>query len=157
MTTESLFLPATREQAYVYAISSAALTFTMARACSSGSLYHCTCASKPSSPTNGQFQWGGCGDNIKWGTQFAKRFIDNVEKYTLEKSKPKLKRDIGGGNTEEDEKMVRNEVAAVNLHNNRVGRKVSRRVFFLMSCHRKVSFFHNYFSPMYKAHIQLIP
>ncbi|KAJ8920937.1 hypothetical protein NQ315_015730 [Exocentrus adspersus] len=112
---------ATREQAYVYAISSAALTFTMARACSSGSLYQCTCASKPSSPTNGQFQWGGCGDNIKWGTQFAKRFIDNVEKYTLEKSKSKPKRDEG---KEEDEKVMRNEVAAVNLHNNRVGRKV---------------------------------
>ncbi|XP_018570906.1 protein Wnt-11b-2-like [Anoplophora glabripennis] len=115
---------ATREQAYVYAISSAALTFTMARACSSGSLYHCTCASKPSSPTNGQFQWGGCGDNIKWGTQFAKRFIDNVEKYTLEKSGTKAKRHSGNGKTEEGEKMVTNEVAAVNLHNNRVGRKV---------------------------------
>ncbi|KAJ8942866.1 hypothetical protein NQ314_009930, partial [Rhamnusium bicolor] len=114
---------ATREQAYVYAISSAALTFAMARACSSGALYHCTCASKPSNPTNGQFQWGGCGDNIKWGTQFAKRFIDNVEKYTLEKSKTKLKKD-GSGKIDENDKLLRNEVAIVNLHNNKIGRKV---------------------------------
>ncbi|CAG9863530.1 unnamed protein product [Phyllotreta striolata] len=95
---------ATREQAYVYAISSAALTYTMARACSSGGLHQCTCAAKPAAaPAGGQFQWGGCGDNVQWAVQFARRFIDNVEKHALEK---------------------RSNGAAANLHNNRVGRKV---------------------------------
>ncbi|XP_063933567.1 protein Wnt-11b-1-like [Zophobas morio] len=111
---------ATREQAYVYAISSAALTYTMARACASGTLYHCTCASKPNEPPNGNFQWGGCGDNIYWGVYFAKRFIDNVEKLNFDKTRKRRR-----GNFEEKKNLLlREEIAAVNLHNNRVGRKV---------------------------------
>lgn len=57
---------ATREQAYVYAISSAALTYTLARACSSGNLHQCTCAGRPSDTNAGNFQWGGCGDNVRY-------------------------------------------------------------------------------------------
>jgi wingless-type MMTV integration site family protein 11 len=114
--------PATREQAYVYAISSAALTYTMARACASGTLYHCTCGSKPDEPPNSNFQWGGCGDNIRWGVYFAKRFIDNVEKLNVSKTR---KRKRGNENDEERKnKLLKEEIAAVNLHNNRVGRKV---------------------------------
>lgn len=111
---------ATREQAYAYAISSAALTYTMARACASGALYHCTCASKPNEPPSGNFQWGGCGDNLKWATHFAKRFIDNAEKYMAEKSKKNVKRDM----LQSSEEALNNELAAVNLHNNKIGRKV---------------------------------
>ncbi|ERL87313.1 hypothetical protein D910_04708 [Dendroctonus ponderosae] len=108
---------ATREQAYVYAISSAALTYTLARACSSGNLHHCTCAGRPTSPNVDSFQWGGCGDNVRWASQFAKRFIDNVEKHSLGK-KEKTKR------AKEDNSILRDDAAVVNLHNNRVGRKV---------------------------------
>ncbi|KAJ8960826.1 hypothetical protein NQ318_020122 [Aromia moschata] len=115
---------ATREQAYVYAISSAALTFTMARACSSGALHHCTCAGKPNTPTNGAFQWGGCSDNVKWGAQFAKRFIDNAEKYSLERSRTKLRK-RASGRSEDAEIALRAEAAVANLHNNRVGRRVT--------------------------------
>ncbi|CAH1369299.1 protein Wnt-11b-1-like [Tenebrio molitor] len=115
---------ATREQAYVYAISSAALTYTMARACASGTLYHCTCGSKPDEPPNSNFQWGGCGDNIRWGVYFAKRFIDNVEKLNVSKTR---KRKRGNENDEERKnKLLKEEIAAVNLHNNRVGRKIIR-------------------------------
>ncbi|XP_072387263.1 protein Wnt-11b-1-like [Diabrotica undecimpunctata] len=122
---------ATREQAYVYAISSAALTYTMARACSSGALYHCTCASKPTSLPNGQFQWGGCGDNVKWGAQFAKRFIDNVEKHKIDKRNTSVKKESEQAlktKMQNDQGaffgMDNNAIATVNLHNNRVGRKV---------------------------------
>uniref|UniRef100_A0AAR5P4J9 Protein Wnt n=2 Tax=Dendroctonus ponderosae TaxID=77166 RepID=A0AAR5P4J9_DENPD len=108
---------ATREQAYVYAISSAALTYTLARACSSGNLHHCTCAGRPTSPNVDSFQWGGCGDNVRWASQFAKRFIDNVEKHSLGK-KEKTKR------ANEDNSILRDDAAVVNLHNNRAGRKV---------------------------------
>lgn len=107
---------ATKEQAYVYAISSASLTFTLARACSSGSLQHCTCASKPEAPSNGQFQWGGCGDNVNWGAQFAKRFLDNVEKHDANEIIGKGKEDVNG--------FASNKIALANLHNNRLGRKV---------------------------------
>ncbi|CAH0557004.1 unnamed protein product [Brassicogethes aeneus] len=113
---------ATREQAFVYAISSAALTYTMARACASGSLYHCSCATKPTEPPEGTFQWGGCGDNLKWGAHFAKRFIDNAEKYVAEKAKKNVKRD--NSLEENREAILKNEVAVINLHNNKVGRKV---------------------------------
>lgn len=116
---------ATREQAYVYAISSAALTYTMARACSSGALYHCTCASKPPAVPNGQFQWGGCGDNVQWGAQFTRRFIDNVEKHTLEKRSKEITDSKKVVKMQSDEAVGTNAVAAVNLHNNRVGRKVT--------------------------------
>ncbi|KDR22144.1 Protein Wnt-11 [Zootermopsis nevadensis] len=70
----------TREQAYVYALSSAAVTYTIARACSSGALFHCSCASPPRDPPNGNFKWGGCGDNVRWGSQFGKQFTDCAEK-----------------------------------------------------------------------------
>ncbi|CAG9825441.1 unnamed protein product [Phaedon cochleariae] len=92
-----VIFPATREQAYVYAISSAALTHTMARACSGGALHHCTCAGKPTSaPPDDQFQWGGCGDNVEWGQQFAKRFVDNAEKYSLDRGEDKQKKEEEG-------------------------------------------------------------
>ncbi|XP_066258616.1 protein Wnt-11b-1-like [Euwallacea similis] len=114
---------ATREQAYVYAISSAALTYTLARACSSGNLHQCTCAGRPTGPEAENFQWGGCGDNVRWASQFAKRFIDNVEKHILVK-KEKSRRAQDATKEEELSKIPRNEAALVNLHNNRVGRKV---------------------------------
>ncbi|CAH1979807.1 unnamed protein product [Acanthoscelides obtectus] len=112
---------ATREQAYVYAISSAAVVWAVARACSSGALHQCTCAPRPSkspAPTQ-KFQWGGCGDNIKWGSHFSKRFIDAVEKSTLEKNKKSRRDEIS-----ESERILRSYMALVNLHNNKVGRKI---------------------------------
>ncbi|RZC41025.1 Wnt-11b-1-like, partial [Asbolus verrucosus] len=113
---------ATREQAYAYAISSAALTYTMARACASGTLYHCTCASKPEEPPNSNFQWGGCGDNIRWGVYFAKRFIDNVEKMNVNKTRKRKRND--DHDEEKKNRIPRQDVAVVNLHNNRVGRRI---------------------------------
>lgn len=116
----------------MYALSSASLTYTMARACASGSIYQCTCAENPTDlPLNDNFQWGGCGDNLKWGASFAKRFIDNAEKYNAQKILNKLKRDNSAITKEERaEKVLKNQMAIVNLHNNRVGRKV---IIFLFS------------------------
>ncbi len=57
----------TREQAWVYALTSAALTRAVARGCSSGILKQCACGSFPRHPPDGQFKWGGCGDDIKYG------------------------------------------------------------------------------------------
>ncbi|KAI4464402.1 wnt related [Holotrichia oblita] len=118
---------ATREQAYVYAVSAASLTYTMARACANGGLHHCTCASPPKETPAENFKWGGCGDNIRWGTNFAKRFVDTVEKYNT-KALERMARQISGrrDNVAYDKKIMKlkSHIASVNLHNNHVGRRI---------------------------------
>ncbi|XP_050308477.1 protein Wnt-11b-1-like isoform X2 [Anthonomus grandis grandis] len=119
---------ATREQAYVYALSSATLTHTLARACASGNLHQCTCAGRPTNPNTEQFQWGGCGDNVRWASQFSKKFVDNMEKKSLEKREK---------SKEEGSKVaVQEAVAVINLHNNKVGRKmISGNLKTQCKCH----------------------
>lgn len=67
----------TREQAYVYAMSAAALAWSVARACAAGALAACSCAAPPRAPPRpprqavtpepqARFKWGGCGDNYQW-------------------------------------------------------------------------------------------
>ncbi|XP_050673413.1 protein Wnt-11b-like isoform X2 [Leptidea sinapis] len=82
----------TREQAYVYAMSAAALSWKIARACASGALAACSCAAPPRAPPRpprnaapapsepqARFKWGGCGDNFQWAERFAKQFLDAHE------------------------------------------------------------------------------
>ncbi|KAG7304533.1 hypothetical protein JYU34_011482 [Plutella xylostella] len=85
-------LTGTREQAYVYAVSAAALAWSVARACAAGSLPACSCAAPPRAPPrpprqahvsptepHARFKWGGCGDNYQWAERFAKQFLDAHE------------------------------------------------------------------------------
>ncbi|XP_052737383.1 protein Wnt-11b-like [Bicyclus anynana] len=83
-------LTGTREQAYVYAMSAAALSWSVARACASGALAACSCAAPPRAPPrpprqaappepHARFKWGGCGDNYQWAERFAKQFLDTHE------------------------------------------------------------------------------
>lgn len=98
----------------------------MARACSSGALYHCTCALPPYALPEGNFKWGGCGDNVRWGTQFAKQFVDSAEREEIKVVKKVRDAD------ENDEGIIKekhafkskNYVSSMNLHNNKVGRRV---------------------------------
>lgn len=96
--------PGSREAAFVYAISSAGVVYAITRACSQGELNICNCDSKRGrdSDNKGNFDWGGCSDNIKYGIRFAKAFVDAREG------------------------MVKDARALMNLHNNRCGRMVSR-------------------------------
>lgn len=74
----------TREQAYVYAMSAAALAWSIARACAAGSLAACSCAAPPRAPPrpprqaqvtpaepHARFKWGGCGDNYQWAERYG--------------------------------------------------------------------------------------
>ena len=58
----------------------------------------------------GEFAWGGCSTNVRYGSNFARQFIDARER------------------------KLRDSKALMNLHNNRIGRKVSIRTAFNATC-----------------------
>ncbi|XP_036322046.1 protein wingless-like [Rhagoletis pomonella] len=100
-----------RETGFIYAITSAAVTHSIARACSEGSIESCTCdySHQSRSPQTSQlgsvagvrdWEWGGCSDNIGFGFKFSRDFVDTGER---------------GRNLREK----------MNLHNNEAGRAVS--------------------------------
>lgn len=114
------FVSGCRETAFIYAITSAAVTHAVARACSEGAIKSCTCDyshqgrgplptriahHQSRGPTNAlpgvrDWEWGGCSDNIGFGFKFSRAFVDTGEK---------------GRNLREK----------MNLHNNEAGRVVS--------------------------------
>ncbi|CAG2108437.1 unnamed protein product [Medioppia subpectinata] len=70
-----------RETAFVYAITSAAVTHAIARACSEGLIETCTCDYRNNRRPNGlDWEWGGCSDNIEFGYKFARAFVDAAER-----------------------------------------------------------------------------
>jgi wingless-type MMTV integration site family protein 4 len=89
-----------REGSFVYALSSAALTYSITSACSKGKLTGCSCdESRKGKQANG-YQWSGCSDNIAYGMGVAENFLD-----PRIRNKPNL--------------------MLINLHNLETGRKVS--------------------------------
>ena len=96
----------TREAAFTYAIAAAGVVHSIARACVGGNLSLCGCSREPR-PENlkKEYQWGGCGDNIIYGAEVAKKFLTAGED-----PKPK-----------DSSKMER---TLMNLHNNGVGIQV---------------------------------
>ncbi|XP_052779194.1 protein Wnt-2b-A-like isoform X2 [Mya arenaria] len=106
----------TREAAFVYAISSAGVVYSITRACSLGHLS--TCACDPNKKGRGRdkrgnaFQWGGCSDDVNYGRRFAKTFIDAKERQHMDAR------------------------ALMNLHNNNAGRQVVKKMRKLeCKCH----------------------
>lgn len=90
----------------MYAISSAGVVYTLARACSQGELDSCSCdpTKKGSSrDAKGSFDWGGCSDHVEHAMRFSQAFVDAKER------------------------KERDARALMNLHNNRAGRKVRRQ------------------------------
>ncbi|KAL3314166.1 Protein Wnt-5a [Cichlidogyrus casuarinus] len=66
-----------REAGFAHAISAAGVVHALARSCKESRLKSCSCGNDER-PTqlHRDWIWGGCGDNIKYGYQFAKKFID---------------------------------------------------------------------------------
>lgn len=93
---------ATREAAFIHAISTAAIIHEIILQCRLNRIPGCGCAQiKKQREGNGDWQWGGCSDNIVFGEKETRRFINKLE--------------------------VGNDArTAFNLHNNEVGRKVVR-------------------------------
>jgi len=93
---------ATRETALLHAISTAAITHEITQQCRENKIPGCRCVELKNRQPNsgsGDWQWGGCSDNIWFGENVTRSFIDNLEQ-------------------ENDARRV------INLHNNDLGRKV---------------------------------
>ncbi|XP_042863192.1 protein Wnt-1-like [Penaeus japonicus] len=88
---------ACRETAFLYALTSAAVTHTVTRACTEGSIDSCNCDYRTEGPSGLDWEWGGCSDNIDFGDNFSRLFVDAGEKG-------------------------RDPRFPMNLHNNEVGR-----------------------------------
>lgn len=128
-----------RESAFAYAISSAGVAYTVARACSQGRILSCSCdpsyhpkreiqakeltgqeildhngdllsiPNKRRGPNS--WKWGGCSHNLKYGIEFSKQFLDAREKGTDIQSQ-------------------------INRHNNQAGRRaLLKNMIFRCKCH----------------------
>ncbi|XP_031567667.1 protein Wnt-4-like [Actinia tenebrosa] len=100
----------TKEAAFVYALSAAAVSYTVTHACSTGKLDSCGCGRDPKLKLKrSNWKWGGCSDNIAYGTRFSSKFTEAVEKHRMKKNRDK------GTNA-----------ALMNFHNTNVGRRAVR-------------------------------
>ncbi|XP_064606910.1 protein Wnt-2b-like [Liolophura sinensis] len=107
-----IILKGSREATFVYSILSAGVVHAITRACSNGELMNCACDPTKRGKARdrrGDFAWGGCSDNVRYGTKFSRMFIDAKEK------------------------RVRDARALMNLHNNRAGRRAVKR-FMKLEC-----------------------
>ncbi|KAG8328899.1 Protein Wnt-11, partial [Homalodisca vitripennis] len=107
------------------------VTHAVARACAAGLLAHCACASPPTDPPDGAFKWGGCGDNLRWAAHFSRQFVDSADKHRPGRRYRERLR-LANISVDEGDR----ELALVNLHNNRAGRRaVESSVQAQCKCH----------------------
>lgn len=80
-----------RETGFVNAITAAGVTYAVTRACTMGDLVECSCDKTAKGPNqlgrsldvklpgavgDGEWEWGGCGDNVNFGYRKSKDFMD---------------------------------------------------------------------------------
>ncbi|XP_070187213.1 protein Wnt-9a-like [Littorina saxatilis] len=95
----------TKETSFLYAISSAGLVHEFARACSQGTLDRCTCDESDPVESKKTWLWGGCGDNIRFGVQFTRRFLKKAHK-----SGKDIRAKVDQHNSRVGIKVVKNQV-----------------------------------------------
>lgn len=61
-------------------MSSAGLVHSISRGCSTGRLDRCTCDESKNLQNEEAWRWGGCGDNIKFGLKFTRRFLKRAKR-----------------------------------------------------------------------------
>ncbi|XP_063697463.1 protein Wnt-7b [Culicoides brevitarsis] len=86
-----------RESSFAYSILSAGVAHAVTRACSQGIITSCGCANYGKVNNKYRWKWGGCSQNIVFGIEFSRIFLDGKEKAGDIKS-------------------------VINLHNNHAGR-----------------------------------
>lgn len=89
----------------MYALSAAAISHTIARACTSGDLKLCSCGPIPGEIPEPGYRWGGCADNLHYGLMVGSKFSD---------APMKMKKKSGGSHANK----------LMHLHNSEVGRQV---------------------------------
>ena len=111
---------ASREVAYLHAVTAAGVAHAVSRSCRDGQLSSCGCArSGRPRDLHRDWIWGGCGDNLEYGYKFTQGFVDVRERER------KLRR----GSREQAR-------ALMNLHNNEAGRRaVIKKSSVTCKCH----------------------
>ncbi|XP_037958635.1 protein Wnt-4 [Teleopsis dalmanni] len=72
----NIFKKLYKETAFVHALTAAAMTHSIARACAEGRMTKCSCGPRKQNRVDQDFQWGGCNDNLKHGKRVARSFLD---------------------------------------------------------------------------------
>lgn len=99
-----LIVTENREKSYLYAVSAAGVAYSITKACALGQLPECGCDTRVRNrDTRGRWEWGGCSEDIRFGSHFSKDFVDSGEDPTTPQG-------------------------LINLHNNEAGRRVSHAV-----------------------------
>ncbi|KAM9470676.1 protein Wnt-8a-like [Clarias gariepinus] len=102
LSTQKGLRRATKETAFIHAISAAGVMYTLTKNCSMGDFDNCGCDDSNIGKIGGRgWIWGGCSDNAEFGEKISKQFVDALE---------------NGHDSR----------AAVNRHNNEAGRLAIR-------------------------------
>ncbi|KAK7600884.1 hypothetical protein V9T40_008325 [Parthenolecanium corni] len=97
-----------KETAFIYAVTSAGVVHAVTQGCSAGDLAECSCdAANHGKSTPEGWKWGGCSDNIDYGLEFARKFVDAPEQLKPYDKNEKFKNRV-----------------VMNLHNNEAGRQI---------------------------------
>ncbi|XP_030383852.1 protein Wnt-4 [Scaptodrosophila lebanonensis] len=72
----NIFKKLYKETAFVHALTAAALTHSVARACAEGRMTKCVCGTRKQNRVDQDFQWGGCNDNLKHGKRVTRSFLE---------------------------------------------------------------------------------
>ena len=96
---------ATKEGAYLQALGTAGIMYTLTKNCRLGSYKECACVpvDRPAAAGN-KWRWKGCNENLNFGETLTKTFLDGLERQANDAKR-----------------------SALNQHNNEIGRKVGNQ------------------------------